>query len=1554
MWLAEDSLRGGQLVALKELAVATPERARELRQEFATLASLHHPNLVAVHEFGVTDGRPHFTLEYVEGDDLVTASRGATDAEVTRLTVECLRALSFLHDFGLVHRDLKPANILVRRTPRNESRVVLLDFGLAQQRTTLGNSPGLAGTLPYLAPELIRGTLPGRRSDLFGLGAILFEIRTGSVPFDADPENPSEYLRAVQEGRRRPSRGAGPFDDWIEELLDADPARRPADAEEAAARLNRISDSEVSVEVPATRAARLASGTPPGRDELLQAIWADLRQVGPKLIWLCGEAGTGKSRILRSLSSEASRLGWRVHLGLDGIESDGTKDVLVLLDDVDGAGTRAAEFIEKLSSSSAGSIRAVIAVRPNEIGLEATRNLLQGVAWLPNSVRHDLLPFTRDEVNAVATRALRHSVTDEMATEIHLATEGLPLLVEAMLVDGRPATAQNPSLEGSVAARVNQLTEAARAWMNALSVAGGASSAERCARVVGLSDDEGRIAAESLERLSLVRRCSGTLYEFASQVVRDIVYARLDEVFRKTLATRSAELAAADGATADELRLLYAAAGKTELAIEQNLLAATNCEQLEDWLGAADRVRTALCLMGRRHPNRCQLWARHAAILDRTDSPLAAARAWANAARLQSDSGLALEWRARQTLGVATGRRATAGIALADRVLADAKESAVPRAIAMTARALSLTHLGQVKDAIACGEQAVQSSSSDLPENEGLALAILGSALMFDRQYDRSLAAFSLARERCTTAINRAKSQLGVAIVTFRHVGATASLECFREALAMARDAKLVGVQSSAMSNYSLALADEGRIEEAMRVLEQAELIAVHSWNPSMLVNCRLQRADLLVEFGRAARAVELFPPLESIPQTHVEKAPYRYIELTRIEALLELVPLPRDELAGRMERLYEIPGFTGRQRVGTCLLDLHWQSLQADGGNSDEAWRRYVALREGEGILVEDHHLRALVFRAKSLLSSGRLGDSREIARSAIDASERAGQPAVAARAYGVLAEIHAAEGRTNAARRAHELGRAALDQAANKIKDPELRQDFLARGVFATLRKPIDELIPDDAERLLAIYGMIKELNSETDVDRLLESTLDMAVRVVKAERGMVLLRDRPGGEFVVRLARNLDRQTIDDAAQFSRNVVKEAGAGRAVLSIDAAGDERLRSFKSVSIFGIRSVLCVPLKSRGKIIGAVYLDNREAGGLLKEEDLPFLEAFADHAALALENAQIRSGLERTNQRLQVAARERVEFANMIGKSPGMQRVFDLIPKVAESRAPVLIHGESGTGKELVARAIHAHGPRKQKTFLSENCAAIPESLLESELFGHVKGAFTGADRERAGLFEQADGGTLFLDEVGDMSPAMQARLLRVLQEGEVRRVGGDRPIHVDVRMLAASHRDLPTEVAEGRFREDLMYRLQVLVVDLPPLRDRPGDVRLLVAHMLAKISEERGRPLPPIDRKVMDVLERYSWPGNVRQLEGHLQRLALLATDDGITTATIEADDGLRKTLLGDRPKEAPVFSLDHHEREQIRAALDRVGGNRTQAAKLLGISRATIFRRIKEFGL
>ncbi|MCK5799935.1 MAG: sigma 54-interacting transcriptional regulator, partial [Deltaproteobacteria bacterium] len=420
----------------------------------------------------------------------------------------------------------------------------------------------------------------------------------------------------------------------------------------------------------------------------------------------------------------------------------------------------------------------------------------------------------------------------------------------------------------------------------------------------------------------------------------------------------------------------------------------------------------------------------------------------------------------------------------------------------------------------------------------------------------------------------------------------------------------------------------------------------------------------------------------------------------------------------------------------------------------------------------------------------------------------------------------------------------------------------------------------------------------------------------------------------------------------------------------------DERFSRALSVSDLSLRSVLAVPLRVKGRVVGTIYVDHRLRRGAFGEPEVALVQDFADQAAIAIENARLlaendarRREIEALNAALESkVARQsaeldgvreelrsnkaglavRYDYGQIVGRTPPMLDLFRLLDRVTDTELPVVVQGESGTGKELVARAIHYNGGRAERPFVSENCGAIPETLLESVLFGAVRGAYTGAHRDRRGLFEVADGGTLFLDEVGEMSPAMQTKLLRVLQNGELRRVGGERLVRVDVRVIAASNRDLRSLVEAGTFREDLFYRLNVVRVEIPPLRERREDIPILIDHFLvAQAAGERR-----FDRDAMARMMGYAWPGNVRELENEIMRLVALAGD------LIHVDD-LSPQISGGAPlvlRDDEDLSLrprvEHLERELIRRALDRTEGNKSRAAELLGLSRYGLLKKIKRF--
>jgi transcriptional regulator with GAF, ATPase, and Fis domain len=513
-------------------------------------------------------------------------------------------------------------------------------------------------------------------------------------------------------------------------------------------------------------------------------------------------------------------------------------------------------------------------------------------------------------------------------------------------------------------------------------------------------------------------------------------------------------------------------------------------------------------------------------------------------------------------------------------------------------------------------------------------------------------------------------------------------------------------------------------------------------------------------------------------------------------------------------------------------------------------------------------------------------------------------------------------------------------------------------------------------EGEQLGDVESLLRSLSQREGLRPLFRQILDALLLWTGVERGLLLLR-APGGKLVVRAARNLRRADLgEEQLALSHSLAERALLeGRAVVTVDAAGDLSA-VHKSVHALHLRSVLALPLVARGQVLGVAYLDDRVRRGAFGGRELAWAQLIGSIAALTIADERDRLELLRNARRarraaarasvelsereaeLEQAARElrkvregrdlRGNYASIIGTGRAMTELLRLVDRVAQSDVPTLITGESGTGKELIARALSENGPRAGRPFVAENCAAVPEGLLESTLFGHVRGAFTGAHKPRAGLFEVAHGGTLLLDEVGEMSLPMQAKLLRVLQSGEIRPLGSERSRQVDVRVICATHRDLEEMVQKGTFREDLFYRLNVIHLRVPALRERPEDILPLAEHFLRLHARGQDRAFSPAVRA---RLRAFAWPGNVRQLENEVRRLVVLG-DTLISSADLSLE------LLPALGEAAPGASLkeqvDALERRLVAEALEATGGNRTRAAEALGLSRFGLQKMIERLAI
>ena len=481
----------------------------------------------------------------------------------------------------------------------------------------------------------------------------------------------------------------------------------------------------------------------------------------------------------------------------------------------------------------------------------------------------------------------------------------------------------------------------------------------------------------------------------------------------------------------------------------------------------------------------------------------------------------------------------------------------------------------------------------------------------------------------------------------------------------------------------------------------------------------------------------------------------------------------------------------------------------------------------------------------------------------------------------------------------------------------------------------------------RLLALESLVRfseRLLAATDLARLLDELLDAVLEVTHADKGfLILLED---GEMSVRASRNLAREGVEGALdRVSDSIIRRVvESGRPLVVADALHDAEWSGSSSVVNLKLCSVLCAPLMQKGEVFGVIYLGNDNVVSLFDERALEVLTVFAGQASLLVQNAMLLDSLRRENLSLREAVSSR-QYGELIGSGASMREVYRRIEKVAATDISVLITGETGTGKEVVAREIHRRSPRAEGPFVAVNCGAIPEALLESELFGHLKGSFTGAIASRLGKFQAAQGGTLFLDEIGDMPAALQVKLLRALQDRAVTRVGDTRPEPVDIRVVAATNRVLEEEIKKGAFREDLYYRLNVVSIGLPPLRERGDDLLVIARYFLQKYGKEFGVRLRGFTPSALVAMRKYGWPGNIRELENRLKKAVVLAD-----RALVSAEDlDLRPEIL------EPILPLaqakEEFQKRYINQVLERNGGNRTKTAKDLGVDPRTIFRHLEK---
>ena len=1578
-YLADDML-AGEAVVLKLVHRDAAGDVARFRAEMGLLRGIVHPQLTQVRDFGylrrttpIADGarRPFYTATFVDGPTLAELA-GRPWSELAQPVADALVGLDALHALGIRHGDIKADNVIV-----SQGRGVLIDLSCAQRFSDA--EPLVAGTPGAIAPELLSGDRPDARSDLFAVGVMLASLfprskRIGAladrlqadVPADRPPD-----VRAVLEAIRARVR--------VDDVAYIEPARLIG-RDETVARLSGWLDA-LGEGRPSTRAV-IVSGPPGvGASRLLREMKWDAQ--------LRYDVIEGRARAPAAIGALLRRaIGRDVSPGIDGVRearrvlcervsTENHAPVVLCLDDADELddGERAL-WLALLRGLCRDDPIFVIAVdrRFDESAAAVHREQL-GALTLPDVERW--LKPTSAAGHARQVLALTGgfpATLHALAAALHAGIVG-PLELRQTAAAVELNARRRAALDGMGAGAKRLLAHVAvrrepLGWADVAAL-------EATADVAALSSGGWIVSQDGGVRLCRAAEAAHILERLDDDVTRD-AYQQAVRICRQTLGKLPAGSEARSTATARLVELLL---------LSDRVAAAEELFETSRSLASSfpSRWRSAIRSLAER---RVDATLPAAEIAEASGHPDEAIELLA--ALLRTRPGPDVRLQIALCAGAAYLRKGDAlrAIAQLQRALGEASGDDLARAHDRLSRAH--VRRSDYRQALTNAERGLAiaarpSLRADLHDDRGVALSFLGRA---DEARAALAAAAALHREAGDTRA-QARSVSYRALAAYRAGDTPRAARGFDEAYELARACGAADLISYAAQNRASAHHQLGDFGLALDAYQAGIEIATMVADRHAEIMFRGNLAKLYADIGQGDRA--RVAATEAIAMAEHDGL---VMMIGAATATLGEVALKNARSVGEgeadgdlaeAERLFaearghfEAEG-AARERV-EC--DIHLAACAVLAARSEDA--NALLDRAEEGADADD--VRARIALCRAPLGQG---DPEALSRleTALERARRCGQRDLEAEIAAALATAADARGAPVLARR-HRARAMELWERAAATLPRAMRDGFWSRPARAAVKvfAGSDHAAPNridspagqpsaigqrQLEHLLAIN---RKLSSSLDLEQVLSWTIDSALELTGAERGLVIVRGDEGFELIA--ARNIDASVRGPAeAAFSRGIAERVIAeGVPLTAVDAMRDERFESRHSIHAMRLKSVLAVPIRSHGGIAGALYLDHRYKAGVFEPRARQLLSAFADQVAIALHNAKLVADLEARTKELERERRRierlakgqaktidrlvgevkqqrevlqtRYDYGNIVGRSPAMAAVFDALDRVIDTAVPVLIEGESGSGKELIARAIHYNGPRKDKPWVAINCGAVPELLLEAELFGHVRGAFTGADQDRDGLLVSAEGGTVFLDELGEMPPAMQVKLLRVLQEGEVRPVGARRAVPTDIRLVCATNRDLAKDVTAGRFRADLFYRVGVVIVTLPPLRDRTEDIPELVQRISDSAATKTGRKKPRITQEALDMLVRHPWPGNVRELENVITK-ALLMAADGLITA---GDLGLEQ-------RTAPPDDRSAYRREEasrMLAALRRSGWNVTRAAKSLSIPRATFYRRMKRYGI
>ena len=1582
-------LEQGRECALKILNEMMDEQAvrRRFHREFQVLNRFQHPRLVRTYIWGFAEERPYFTMEYLPGK---TLEKIIADQALLRqfrashffdLIQQIAEGLAYVHAQGAVHRDLKPSNIMVLETEEGIETTVL-DMGLAKLRhlhsVSITQEGATIGTAEYMSPEQGKGLWVDHRSDLYSLGVIFYEMLTGMPPFSG--QNPiSVILKHIREIPPSMSEINIAVPEEIQQIVLKLLAKEPVDRYQSAEELVRALPSGFVPPDDEQRDVPLKVMRPQfvGRESEMKTLHAMLQDVQAgeqRVVLISGEAGVGKSRLIEELLGDAL-----IHdflcLKSAGRE-EGGQIYGALIDAFQGTADLVAELPDSLETDKFSIMEHWLQLLKRLRQKQPVVLSLEDIQWLDELILEflqyvlrdpepcpfllcltcrwsNLEPFSKEVENFI------HS--NEFAEATHIQLKNLPreevgYLAASMFGERSIPSDALQTLFRETGGQPLFVVEAVRMLVNADVVRQDMSGDWQWGEFPEtlLSDDISEVLYRRIATLPAVQQ---RVLEYACVFLSDFSFELLAAVWRSDelelldvlddfvaeglLTTYGDEeryrfsqglcrRAIYDRMQNVRRRLLHREIGNV---LEESEDAEELTEELADHFAAAEEQNKAvkyLRLSGKK------ALEKHA--YRQARMRFEAVRDWITNDAFESQAD-AIDFLCDYADVLRNCDQHNKALELLDEAKtllpADRKD--------LKARILNLE--GSIHSVLQHGEIAEEYMLEALQLYRELGdldgeIQTLGSlAYMCDvsGRHEEAIAYMRREIEKYATlgeAQNKAVLQRReglFALVRFRFKTAKSHLE------ATVRTAQQLGLEYHRIWALNLLqrvyfyLGDLNRAEavchEVIGEWQKRGVIHLEAVNFLYLGELALERGDFVEALEYAETSAERF--LETPRRDYIYRA---YAIATTAAANIGNVETALEWAEKASEGTQQMSGmYTGILPLVYCGVGAAF----AQAGRTDEAEEAFEQAIECRRESKGDHWARALLIAGEFYLERDNMTKAQEYLEVAKQAFEEMEMSYFLRRTQVLFSQLSRDE-------------------------------DGRGRDVASSSEVSVDTLSVD---RWRLLYEVSRELTTERDLKVLLDRVLGNLLTVYPAaERVLVAIKNEASQGFVVDAIRHHNVEA-DDLEELSGGIIRRViETNEPVLSFDAQTDERLNRYQSVIDYHIRSVLSVPLfHVEEGVIGALYVDHRGISNAFFEADQTFLQAFANLVSVALVNARMHEQLEEKAHYLQQQVERRYQLGDLFGQSDAMQMVYQFIERAAKSDIPVLVQGETGTGKELAARAIHYNSTRKDQRFLSENCAALSPELLQSELFGHKKGAFTGATENHIGVFESANGGTVFLDEIGDAPPQLQRSLLRVLQEGEVRRVGETVDRKVDVRIIAATNRDLKKEVENGSFREDLYYRLHVIQIDMPPLREHIEDVPLLAEQLLTRVKEDANKSVGRLTVGAIKVLTNYDWPGNVRELENEIQRAVALAEEDGEITPDLFSE-AVGHTVSGvsveyHLPAQADARTqaggrlqdrMQEYERQLIRDALERYKGNITHTAKELGVARISLYRKINRLGL